>query len=267
MGKAKQAKPTKQGKGKGKGKGGKKVKQDNFLKKEWRHVFVPGFFEKRDIGFTISHKTARGKQPLDYVGNRTFLQSHQDLADKDASHSFRIFTWRSVSVENNDVLTVFAGARLSVDKIGSLLRKYRTLIDAQVDIRTPEGYILRVFSIAFTKKLVTAKKACYAQQSKKKAVRDKCIEVMKSMIEGETIKKLCENLIAETIEKAIVTACDTIFQVENVYITKVKVLKAPSFTNDQVLEFHHGRVPTSAAKDVQRPEEGEPAAAAAPAPA
>jgi small subunit ribosomal protein S3Ae len=264
MGKAKQTQ-SKPKQGKSKGKGGKKVKQDTFLKKEWRHVFVPGFFEKRDIGFTISHKTARGKQPLDYVGNRTFLQSHQDLCEKESSHAFRIFKWRSVAVEGNDVLTVFAGARLSADKLGSLLRKYRTLIDAQADIRTPDGYILRVFSIAFTKKLAPQKKACYAQQSQKKAIRDKCIEVMKAQIEPESIKKLCDNLVGDKIETEIINQCQTIFQVESVFITKVKVLKAPVLTSEQVLEVHHGRVATTP-KDVQRPEEAAaPAAPATPA--
>jgi small subunit ribosomal protein S3Ae len=243
-----------------KGKGAKKVKQDTFLKKEWRHVFVPGYFEKRDIGFTISHKTARGKQPLDYVNNRTFLQSHQDLSEKDSSHAFRIFTWRSVDVQENDVLTVFAGARLSVDKLGSLLRKYRTLIDAQVDVRTADGYILRAFSIAFTKKL-TNKKACYAKQSKKKEIRNICIEVMRTGIEQGTVKQLCEDLIAEKIEKEIVRRCETVFQVEHVFVTKIKVLKAPQLTSEQVRDIHHGRAPVPA-QAVERPAEETPAPAA-----
>ncbi|KAH0788879.1 40S ribosomal protein S3a [Histomonas meleagridis] len=243
------------GKAQQKGKASKKIKQDTFLKKEWRHVFVPGFFSKRDIGFTVSHKCARGKTPADYLNNRVFELSHGDLVDEQ-SHAYRLFSWKSVDVQNNDVLTVFAGMRLTNDKLSSLLRKYRTLINAQVDVRTADGYILRAFSIGFTKKLNPNKKACYAQQSKKREIRDACIAIMKETIEKSTIPELCQTIVNETIEKAIVEKCKTIMQVDNVYVTKIKVIKAPTFTGDELKKLHQGRAVTKAA-EVARPVEEE----------
>jgi small subunit ribosomal protein S3Ae len=197
MGKAKQS-----SKGKGKGKGSKKVKQDAFLKKDWRHVFVPGFFDKRDIGFTISQKCARGRQPVDYVKDRTFELSHGDLVDEQ-SHAYRLFKWRSVDVKKDDVLTVFAGMRLSVDKLGSVMRKYRTLIEAQCDVKTADDHMLRIFAIGFTKRLNNNRKACRAQQSKRREVRDVMISVMREVCEKETVQQLCHTWVAETIEKAL----------------------------------------------------------------
>jgi small subunit ribosomal protein S3Ae len=252
MGKAKQ---SSKGKGKGKGKGGKKVKQDSFLKKEWRHVFVPGFFGKRDIGFTISQKCARGRQPVDYVKDRSFEVSHGDLVNEQ-SHAFRLFKWRSVDVKGDDILTVFAGMRLSVDKLGSVMRKYRTLIEARCDVKTADDYVLRVFGIAFTKRLNNNRKACYAQQSKRREIRDTMIAVMKELSEKQTIAELCQSWVGETIEKEIIERCKNIFQVENVFVTKVKVLKSPAFTSEALDKIHHGRpaeVPKPA--EVARPEE------------
>ena len=234
------------------GKGSKKVKQDTFLKKEWRHVFVPGFFQKRDIGFTVSHKCARGKTPADYLNNRVFELSHGDLVEEQ-SHAYRLFSWKSVDVQNDDVLTVFAGMRLSTDKLTSLLRKYRTLVDAQVDVRTSDGYILRLFSIGFTKKL-NKKKACYAKQSKKREIRDKCIEVMRSTAEKLSINELCKAIVDESIEREIVEGCKTIMQVENVFVTKIKVIKAPTFSNEELKKLHQGRAIVKA-QEVARPEE------------
>jgi small subunit ribosomal protein S3Ae len=243
----------------------KKQKLSSFSKKEWRHVFVPGYFKKRDIGFTISHKVARGKTPGDYLNNRVFEQSHQDLSD-DHVHAYRIFSWKSVGVVSDDVLTIFYGMRLTADKIGSLLRKYRTLIDAQVDVKTPDGYILRLFSICFTKK-INNKDACYAQQSKRRLIRDKCIEVMRAVAEPQTVDKLCTALINDEIETKIVEGCQNIWQVENVVVSKVKVLKAPVVTDEGLAQLHKGR-PIGKPGEVSRPaedqatpqEEGTPAA-------
>jgi len=235
----------------------KKIKQDSFLKKEWRHVFVPGFFDKRDIGFTVSHKVTRGKQATDYVTDRVFELSHGDLVEEQ-SHAYRLFSWKSVDVHSEDVLTVFGGMRLSTDKLCSLLRKYRTLVDAQVDVRTPDGYILRAFSIAFTKRLNPNKKACYAQQSKKRAIRDACIEVMRTTIEKSSIPELCKAIVAESIEKAITDKCKSIMEVENVFVTKIKVIKAPTFSTEELKKLHQGRAIIKT-EEVARPTEAAPA--------
>jgi small subunit ribosomal protein S3Ae len=252
------SKPKGQGKGKA---SAKKVKVSSFAKKEWRHVFVPAFFKKRDIGFTISHKVARGKVASDYVTNRVFEQSHQDLSD-DHTHAFRIFRWKSIGVANDDVLTIFYGMRLTADKLGSLLRKYRTLIDARVDVKTPDGYTLRIFSVCFTKK-INQKKACYAPQSKRRQIRDICIEEIKAGAEAQTVEELCKGLITGDIEAKIQTRCESVFQVENVTISKVKVLKAPVLTEDELGRLHAGRAAVRPV-EVARPEE-EPAAEETPA--
>ena len=233
-------------------KGSKKVKADTFLKKEWRHVYVPPIFEKTDIGFTVSHKCARGKTPGDYLNNRNFEISHGDVV-QEQSHAYRLFKWRSLSVQEDRVLTYFAGMRITRDKLCSILRKYRTLIEAQVDVRTADGFILRLFAMCFTKRLNSNKKACYAQQSKRRAIRDIMIKAMKEKVESSTIPQLCKILIEETIEAQVIDEAKNVMQVEPVLVTKVKVLKAPNLTAEQIKKAHHTR--GAAPVDVARPTE------------
>ena len=220
------------------GKQSKKVKQDSFLKKEWRHVLVPGVFAgKRDIGVTVSNKIARGKIPLDYVGSRVWEVSHADIT-KDMSHNYRIFKYRTIAA-GDDVYTQFAGMRMAKDKVDSILRKYRTLVQAQVDVKTSDGFILRLFSMCYSKKLANKhSNHAYATQAQCRAIRDAMIKCMSDATEANTIEQISKDIVDEKIENSIVDACRTIFQVEGVYVTKIKVIKAPALTAEQIKTLH-----------------------------
>ena len=68
---------------------------------------------------------------------------------------------------------------LTTDKLRGLVRKWQTLIEAHVDVKTTDGYVLRLFCIAFTKKRPgQVRKTAYAQSSQIRAIRRKMVEIM-----------------------------------------------------------------------------------------
>jgi small subunit ribosomal protein S3Ae len=49
------------------------------------------------------------------------------------------------------------------DKLCQLIKKWHTLIEAFVDVKTSDGYFLRLFALGFTEKRMNQIKAtCYA---------------------------------------------------------------------------------------------------------
>lgn len=67
----------------------------------------------------------------------------------------------------------------TTDKLRSLVRKWQTLIEAHVDVKTTDNYTLRMFCIAFTKRRTNqVKRTCYAQSSQ---IRQVCFNVSFSL--------------------------------------------------------------------------------------
>lgn len=146
-----------------------------------------------------------------------FEVSLADL-QKDEDHAYRKIRLRAEDVQGKDVLTNFwvqhcficcqslsskygcifylihqswgqkvyhilcfilQGMSFTTDKLRSLVRKWQTLIEAHVDVKTTDNYTLRMFCIAFTKRRANqVKRTCYAQSSQ---IRQVCLSVLSSI--------------------------------------------------------------------------------------
>ena len=125
------------------------------------------------------------------------------------------------------------------DKIRSLVRKWRTLIEAHVDVKTTDGYLIRLFTIGFTRKREgQVRKTTYAQTAQIREIRKKMFEIMTNEATSCDMKELVKKVIAGSIENEITRACRGIFPLENVFIRKAKILKSPKFDASKLLELH-----------------------------
>ena len=76
-------------------------------------------------------------------------------------------------------MTNFHGMDMTTDKLRSMVKKWQSLIEASVEVKTSDGYLLRVFCIGFTKKEAESqRKTCYAQHAQIKAIRKKMVDII-----------------------------------------------------------------------------------------
>merc|ERR1712194_759398 len=112
-------------------------------KKEWYDVKAPNMFQIRQVGKTIATKTQGLKNSRDSLLGRVFEVSLGDLKTKGEDDAFRKFKLKTEEVSGFQCLTNFYGMDLTTDKLRSLVRKWHSLIEAYVDVKTTDGYLLR----------------------------------------------------------------------------------------------------------------------------
>jgi len=224
----------------GKKKGQKKKIVDPFAKKEWYDVRAPVQFTQRNVAKTPVSKTVGTKIASDSLKGRVFTVSLADL-QKDEDQAHRKMKLIVEDVQGTKCLTQFHGMDLTTDKLRSLVRKWQSMIEAHVDVKTTDGYFLRMFAIGFTARRPNqVRKTSYAQSSQIRQIRKKMMDIMTAAATSCDLKDLVGKFIPESIGGKIETECQGIYplQSQKVFIRKVKVLKTPKFDPYKLLELH-----------------------------
>jgi len=246
-------------------KGGKKKTVDPFSRKDWYDVKAPSVFNTRNVGKTLVTRTQGTKIASDGLKGRVFEVSLADLQQNE-SDAYRKMRLRVEDVQGRNCLTNFWGMDFTTDKLRALVRKWQTLIESHVDVKTTDGYTLRMFCIGFTKKRPgQVKRTCYAQSSQIRQIRRKMVEIMTREASSCDLKELVGKFIPEAIGKDIEKACQGIYPLQSVFIRKVKILRAPKFDLTKLMEVHGDYVEETGSK-LDRPAETtteQPAEAAA----
>ncbi|CAE7228719.1 RPS1 [Symbiodinium sp. KB8] len=235
----------------GKKKTGKKKPVDPFTRKEWYDVKVPSLFTNRVAGKTPINRTAGQKIASEEMKGRVFEISLGDL-NKSSDADFRKMRLVVEEVQGKDALCNFYGMDTTRDKLASLFRKCQTTIEASVDVRTTDGYVVRMFAIAFTARQRNQKsKTSYAQTAQVRQIRKRMVEIMRRNAASGDLRALFTKLVPEAIGTEITTACKEIYPLKDVCVRKVKMVKRPKFDLDRLMDVHgSGKEDTGAA--VQR---------------
>jgi len=64
------------------------------------------------------------------------------------------------------------------------------------------------------------------------------VDVMKKETETCSLKEFVQKLIPEVIGREVEKSCSSIYPLQNVYVRKVKILKAPKLDVQKLLDLH-----------------------------
>ena len=154
------------------------------------------------------------------------------------------FAWRKIklivdNVEPNRAITSFYGVDTTRDELSSLIKKRKTLIEAVQDVKSSDGYMLRVFTIAFTRESPLQKrKTNYALSSQQKEIRRRINELVSKEIGKANATEIFNLFTSDVVEKKIVKEVQNIYPVKNVRVRKIKVIQRPKIDTNKLSEMH-----------------------------
>eukprot|EP00069_Balaena_mysticetus_P005887 bmy_04945T0 len=136
-------------------------------------------------------------------------------------------------------LTDLHGMDLTRDKMCSMVKKWQTMVEAHIGVKTTHGYLLRLFCVGFTKKCNNQiRKTSYAQHQQVCQIRKKMMETMTQEVKTNDLKEVVNKLIPDSIGKDIEKACQSTYLLYDVFVRKVKMLKKPKFELGKLMECH-----------------------------
>jgi small subunit ribosomal protein S3Ae len=239
---------------KGGKKGGKKKQGDPFLKKEWYDIKAPSVFSVRNCGKTLISKTAGTKIASEEMKGRVLEINLADL-NNDEDQAFKKVRLVVEDVQGRNCLTDFHGMELTRDKQCALIKKFHTLIEANADVKTTDGYTVRLFVLAFTQRRGDQVKTnCYAQSAQIRKIRAKMVDILVAEAGKGQLRELVKKLVAESIGKEIEKQTQGIFPLNNCMIRKIKIIKKPKFDITKLMELHQDTGDEDAGAALGRPE-------------
>lgn len=224
-----------------KGKSSKK-KADVFTRKNWYEIKAPAFLDKAAIraGRTCVTKTTGRKIETDSLKGRVGEFNMADLISKNED-GHKKMKLEVLDIAGRSCLTDFYGLELTRDKIASMIKKRRSLVEVKADVRTLDGYVVRVFVVCFTMDTPDQVKVfSYAQAGQIRKLRKKIQSLLQQEVGNSTLQTLVSHLIANKLENDIEKATKSIYPCDPVNIWKVKIVKKPKEDLSRLYELHGG---------------------------
>lgn len=248
------------GKNKGLGaKGGKKGQKkktlDPFLRKNWYDIKIPTFFtaKVRKAGKTPVTKTTGQVIETEMIKNRICEFNLADLNDQADDLSYRKIQLEIQDSQGRNCLTDFHGMSFTRDKLCQLVKKKHTLVEVWCDCKTTDGFVVRLFVLAFTgqdpknDQQQQVKQFSYAQSAQVRKIRKRIVQVLqqevskgqlKDLVQAITITSDGQGMILGKYEKLIRQATNRIFPLNPIHIQKVKVVKKPKVDIVRLFEIN-----------------------------
>lgn len=185
---------------------GKKLKS-----KIWFTLLAPQYFDSKPLGLTPAI------EPNQVIG-RVVEASVLHLTN-DYSKYYMKLKFRVNRVEGDKAYTIFYGMECLQDYISRLVRRRTRRIDTIQDVKTKDGFLLRVKTITITHKAI--------KSSVIKTLRKFIKDTIKEEVENSAVSQVVKKIVNDVIKKRIIEEGSKIYPIRHFEIRRVDVLSTP----------------------------------------
>ncbi|MFW6040755.1 MAG: 30S ribosomal protein S3ae [Thermoplasmatota archaeon] len=189
---------------------GRRIK-DKWKSKSWFRITAPQMFEGAVVGETPA------SNPEDLLGRVTEI-SLQDLTS-DYSKVHIKAQFKINGVRGGECLSRFIGHDMTTDYIRRMTRRRRSKIDSVFDVKTKEGYKVRVKILAITDKRINS--------SIKRSIRNRQEEILEKVSSESTLSEFVKQMLFGGLAKKIKNDTKDIYPLKRVETRKSEVLSVP----------------------------------------
>ena len=186
--------------------------RDRWKLKKWYSVIAPPIFGEVVLG------TTPADDPDKLIG-RVMETTLYDLTGDFTQVHIRLY-FQITEVEGDKAKTRFKGHELARDYIKSLTRRKSSKIQGIFDVKTKDGYELRVTAIAFT--------SFRCKSSQRRLIRKVMKEILEKKASETEFNDYIQSLIFGKVSSEIFAEAKKIYPLRKVEIYKTKLLRIPT---------------------------------------
>ncbi len=188
--------------------------------KQWYRVLAPEMFNGAEIGETPARES-------EMLLGRVSEASLQDITGDFTKSHIKLY-FKINGVKGMDASTEFIGHDMTSDYIRRLTRRRNSKIDDVVDVRTKDGYKIRVKLVMISVGRVSS--------SHQHAVRMKARETVINTAQNMTMPELVKAMVSGELAKSVAKDCKRIRPLKRVEIRKSEILRKPAVDPRQEAE-------------------------------
>lgn len=187
-------------------------KLDGWKSKEWYNIEAPAYLNRAVVGSTMAGDPALllGRNVETTVGELT-----NDMTKNNTKVILRIS-----NVVGDVATTDLMGHELTTDYIRSIVKRQTSRIDANIEVKTKDGFVIRVKPTCFTIKR--------ARSSQIQAIREMMVEIVKKRASETDFETFMQEAILGRLSAAIYRQAKFIYPLRRVEIRKTEVESMPA---------------------------------------
>ncbi|ETA67168.1 ribosomal protein S3AE [Methanolobus tindarius DSM 2278] len=187
-------------------------KLDKWKSKTWYNVETPEFISRTNIGVTPA------EEPEQLIG-RIVETTVGEIANDFTKHNTKL-RLEIDNVSGDIANTRFLGHEITTDYLRSIVKRQTSRIDANLDVKTKDGYVIRVKPICFTVKR--------ARTSQIKGIREVMAKIVLERAAELNFEQFIEEAIMGKLSANIYRNAKSIYPLRRVEIRKTEVKTVPA---------------------------------------